>query len=309
MSDQKWIAIVNPNAGTGKGKRDWPIIRDLLHKHKISFEPFFTERRYHAMILTRNKIREGHKRIMVIGGDGTLNEVINGLFSQKELTTTEITLGMIPVGTGNDWARMFGISFNYEEAIKTLIKGKTFVQDAGRVVFTRKDQKIRRYFVNIAGIGFDALVTRKSNKLKEQGRSGKLLYFWNIFTSLFGYKHFHAEVKVDGSILECDVFSMNVGICQYNGGGMIQLPDAIPDDGIFDLTIIRKIGALGILKSLRVLYNGKIKNHPKVISLNGRNIYVNSQKTIFLETDGESLGHTPFEFEIIPQSVKIVRAG
>lgn len=309
MTNQKWIAIVNPNAGAGKCKRDWPVIKDLLNKFNISYDTVFTKKRFHAMILTRNKIREGYKNILVVGGDGTLNEVINGLFAQKDLITTDITLGMIPVGTGNDWARMFGISFEYEEAIKTLIKGKTFIQDAGRVIFTRKDQKIRRYFVNIAGIGFDALVTRKSNKLKEKGQSSKLLYFWNIFTSLFGYRHFHAEVKVDGDIHECDIFSMNVGICQYNGGGMIQLPDAIPDDGIFDLTIIKKIGALGILRSLPVLYNGKIKKHPKVISLNGKNILINSPKTIFLETDGESLGHTPFEFEIIPQSVKIVRAG
>ncbi len=309
MSDQKWIAIINPNAGAGRCAKDWPKISDLLKKYNVSFDTAFTERRFHAMILTRNKIREGYKKIIIVGGDGTMNEVINGLFAQKNLVTTDITLGMIPVGTGNDWARMFGISFKYEEAIKTLIKEKTFIQDAGRVIFTRKDQKIGRYFVNIAGIGFDALVTKKSNLLKEKGQGSKLLYFWNIFTSLFGYKHFHAELNIDGNTHEYDIFSMNVGICQYNGGGMMQLPDAIPDDGIFDLTIIKKIGALGILRSFPVLYNGKIKSHPRVISFNGKSIFVNSTKTIFLETDGESLGHTPFEFEIIPQSVKIVRAG
>jgi len=137
----------------------------------------------------------------------------------------------------------------------------------------------------------------------------KLLYFWNILTSLFGYKHFHAAVTVDGNLLECDIFSMNVGICQFNGGGMKQVPTAIPDDGIFDLTIIKKIGKFEILRSLPVLYNGKINSHPKVITLNGKKIQINSTKTIFLETDGENLGHTPFEFEIIPRSVKIVRAG
>ena len=122
MSDQKWIAIVNPNAGAGKCKKDWPKIRDLLKKYNVSFDSVYTEKRYHAMILTRKKIREGYKKIIVVGGDGTLNEVINGLFAQKNIVTTDITLGMIPVGTGNDWSRMFGISFKYEEAIKTLIK-------------------------------------------------------------------------------------------------------------------------------------------------------------------------------------------
>lgn len=308
MPENVWIAIVNPNAGAGKCHRDWPKIKTLLEKYDVKFHAEFTERRFHAMIIARNKIREGYKKIIVVGGDGTLNEVINGLFAQKDLLTTDITLGMIPVGTGNDWSRMFGISTKYEEAIKILIKEKTFIQDAGRVIFTRRDQKMGRYFINIAGIGFDALVTLKTNNLKDKKRGSKLLYFWNIFTSLFGYKHFHAELQVDGALHECDIFSMNIGICQYNGGGMLQLPDAIPDDGIFDLTIIKKIGALGILKSLPVLYNGKIKQHPRVLTLNGKNIQVNSSGTIFLETDGESLGHTPFEFEIIPQSVKIITA-
>jgi YegS/Rv2252/BmrU family lipid kinase len=309
MSEKNWLAIINPNAGAGKCARDWPKIKNLLEIHQVRFDPVFTERRYHAMVLSRKMIREGYTKIIVVGGDGTMNEVINGLFSQKALTTTDITLGMIPVGTGNDWARMFGISFQYEEAIKTLIKGKTFIQDAGRVLFNRSDRQVGRYFINIAGLGFDALVTRKSNNLKERGKSSKLLYFWNILTSLFGYKHFHAAVTVDGNLHECDIFSMNVGICQFNGGGMKQVPTAIPDDGIFDLTIIKKIGKFEILRSLPVLYNGKINSHPKVISLNGKKIQINSTKMIFLETDGENLGHTPFEFEIIPRSVKIVRAG
>lgn len=309
MSEKKWIAIVNPNAGAGKCSKDWPEINNLLEKYQVMFEPVFTERRYHAMVLSRKMIRKGYRRIIVVGGDGTMNEVINGLFAQKDLITTDITLGMIPVGTGNDWARMFGISFHYEDAIKTLIKGKTFIQDAGRVIFNRSDRQVGRYFINIAGLGFDALVTRKSNNLKERGKSSKLLYFWNIFTSLFGYKHFHASVTVDGNLHECDIFSMNVGICQFNGGGMKQVPTAVPDDGIFDLTIIKKIGKFEILRSLPILYNGKINKHPKVISLNGKKIHIISEKTIFLETDGENLGHTPFEFEIIPRSVKIVRAG
>ncbi len=309
MTDKKWIAIVNPNAGAGKCGRDWPKIKILLDKYNVSYDAFFTRRRLHAMVITRQKIREGYRKVLVVGGDGTMNETINGLFSEKDLITTDITLGMIPVGTGNDWARMFGISFKYEKAIKTLLKGKTFVQDAGRVIFTRKEKKVFRYFINIAGLGFDAMVTRKSNDLKERGKSSKLLYFWNIFTGMLGYKHTSAHINVDGMDHEFDIFSMNIGICQYSGGGMRQVPEAVPDDGIFDMTIIKKIGRFQILRSIPWLYNGKITRHPKVVSMNGKNIRVNSKNTIFLETDGESLGHTPFEFEIIPQSLKIVRAG
>src|SRR5690606_32385111 len=119
--------------------------------------------------------REGYREFIIVGGDGTLNEVINGIFAQKDLDPIEITIGMIPVGTGNDWCRMFGIPFNYHEAVKTILKGKTFIQDVGKVYFLRQQQQYKRYFINIAGIGFDAVVAKKGNDLKEQGKSSIFL--------------------------------------------------------------------------------------------------------------------------------------
>ncbi len=306
MPYKKWLVIVNPNAGAGKCGRDWPLIEEILRDEIGNFELALTVRRFHAMIIARNKINEGFKKIIVVGGDGTLNEVINGLFAQKQFNTTDITLGMIPVGTGNDWSRMFGIPFGYNDAVKTIKKGHTFIQDAGRVVFTKQDRTQRRYFINIAGIGFDAIVTKRSNELKEKGKNGKVMYFMNIFAKLFGYRHFLATVNIDGTIYHHDIFSMNVGICKYSGGGMIQVPDAIADDGKFDLTIIKKMRKLEVIRSLPKLYNGQIKKHPKVQFFIGKTIQINSPKSVYLETDGESLGHTPFEFEIIPRSVRII---
>lgn len=284
------------------------MIESLLINSMLKFEYILTERKFHAMVLTRKYILQGYRNFIVVGGDGTLNEIINGIFAQESIKTSDITIGMIPVGTGNDWSRMFKIPHNYKEAIQTLVQGNTFTQDVGRVYFTRKDKKIRRFFINIAGMGFDAMVAQKSNDLKEKGKSGKLLYFWNILIGLFGYKHFPAWVTVDGDISECDVFSMNIGICQFSGGGMKQVPNAIADDGIFDLTIIKKIGRFDVIRSLPLLYNGKIVNHRKVMALNGKNIKVESHEQVFLETDGESLGNSPFEFDIFPRSIQVITA-
>ncbi len=306
MSDKKWLIIVNPNAGAGKCGRDWPTIEKILSEELQAYEIAFTVRRFHAMIIARNKIKEGCKKIIVVGGDGTLNEVINGLFAQKQYKTTDITLGMVPVGTGNDWSRMFSIPQNYREAVKTIKNGNIFIQDAGRVIFTNQGRKTGRYFINIAGIGFDAIVTKRSNELKEQGKNSQVLYFMNIFAKLFGYRHFTASLNIDGITYHHDIFSMNIGICKYSGGGMIQVPDAIADDGQFDLTIIKKMRKLEVLRSLPKLYNGRIKSHPKVQSFIGKNIIIDSRRSVYLETDGESLGHTPFEFEIIPRSVRII---
>jgi diacylglycerol kinase family enzyme len=213
---------------------------------------------------------------------------------------------MITVGTGNDWGRMHGIPADYEEAIKILTLNKTFIQDAGKVRYCNKNEPVDRYFVNIAGMGFDAEVTRKSNRLKQRGKGGPFLYFVNIFTSLLNFRHVEALINVDGQNVVNKIFSLNVGICRYNGGGMIQAPTAIPDDGLFDLTVIRKLSKPNVIFSLKRLYNGTIHKHPKVDIYTGRSIRIESRDTIRLETDGESLGHTPIEFRIIPRSVKVL---
>jgi diacylglycerol kinase family enzyme len=119
---------------------------------------------------------------------------------------------------------------------------------------------------------------------------------------------FRTMITIDGKEKEIDTFSMNIGICQYNGGGMKQVPDAIPDDGIFDLTIIKKIGRFEVLRSIPRLYDGRIKSHRKVESYNGKKILIRSKGKVFLETDGENLGHTPFEFEILPRKLRVIRA-
>ncbi len=305
--DQSWLVVVNPNAGRRRGLLDWEKISGLLIHQNLEFNPVFTECPGHATKIVIEHVEgDGYRKIVVVGGDGTMNEVVNGIFMQKRFKTTDITLGMITVGTGNDWGRMFGIPSDYEEAIRVLTLNRTFIQDAGVVSYCYGDRSADRYFVNIAGMGFDAEVARRTNRLKEKGKGGVLLYFVNIFTSLINFRHVEALISVDGLDVENKIFSMNVGIGRYSGGGMIQVPNAIPDDGLFDLTVIRKLSKPNVILSLKRLYNGTIHKHPKVDSYTGRSIRVESRDMIRLETDGESLGHTPFEFRIIPKSVKVL---
>ena len=286
--------------------RDWGLIEGWLNHFKFKYHPVFTEYPRHAIHLTRDLVERGYKRIIAVGGDGTMNEVVNGVFLQQRFKTTEISLGMITVGTGNDWGRMFAIPRDYKEAVQVLLENRTFIQDAGMVEYKRNGTSENRYFVNIAGLGFDAEVVRKTNRLKEKGKGGPLLYLINIFTSLINYKFVNAVISVDGTDLEHEILSMNVGICKYNGGGMISVPGAVPDDGLFDLTVINRMSRPNIIWSLRRLYDGTINEHPRVDSFTGKSIRVESKDRIMLETDGESLGHTPLEFSILPKSVKII---
>jgi len=256
--------------------------------------------------MARDLIRKGHSKIIVVGGDGTMNEVINGLFSQDKVNTTEVMLGMISVGTGNDWARMFNIPNNYEEAILTIKKQHTFIQDAGLVHYTKDGNEWKRYFINIAGMGFGARVVERTNKMKSKGKSGPLLYFYNIFTSLMRYRSQKANMVIDGKSMDRSIFSLNVGICKYNGGGMIQVPHAVADDGLYSITLIKKMGKLNVLANVNRLYNGSIVNHSKVETYLAHEVEIGGSPKLQIETDGESLGHGPLKFSIIPRSVRVI---
>ena len=306
MNNSNWIAIVNRVAGGGKTERDWPLIDQILKKHGIPFEPHFTNRRLHASVIARNKIKEGYSKIIVVGGDGTMNEVINGVFAQKRINTTEVMLGMISVGTGNDWARMFNIPADYEGAVQTIKQQKTFIQDAGLVNYRKNEKEWKRYFINIAGMGFGARVVERSNRMKDKGKSGPFLYFYNIFYSLIRYRAQKAEIEIDGITYDRTVFSLNVGIGKYNGGGMIQVPHAIADDGLYSITLIKKIGKLTVLANMKRLYNGSIVTHSKVETYMAKSIQIDGSRRLQIETDGESLGHGPMSFKVIPRSIMVI---
>jgi len=287
IPNEKHLVIVNPNAGKGKGKKDWEKISGLLKKEGFIFETVFTKQRHHAIDLTREYIENGYRKIIVVGGDGTMNEVVNGVFGQKKVPVSQIILGMITVGTGNDWGRMFNIPVDYSEAISTLKKCSTFMQDAGIVKYYTGVKRESRYFINIAGLGFDALVVEKTNRQKDRGRKGVLLYFWNILANLLYYKFTITEITVDGHHIKNETFTISIGIGKYTGGGMMQTPNAIPDDGLFDLTVIKKMRKGEIIRSLKRLYDGTILDHPKVESYTGKIITINSEPKINLEVDGE----------------------
>ena len=305
---KKWYVVVNPNAGSRKIKHDWPEIKMLLSEAGFEFGFVFTEGSLDAIELVKKAIADGERNFIAVGGDGTFNEVANGIFSQAEVNQEEFTLAAIPVGTGNDWGRMFSIPADYKQAIEIINKGQTFVQDVGIAEYQQGGSRQKRYFVNVAGIGFDALVAHKTNKQKESGKKASAFsYFANLLTSLFEYKPKQIQLDINGKSWDFNTFSLTVGICRFNGGGMMQSPLAIPDDGLLDVTVIKKIGMGTLATQLKNLYNGTFIRHPKVFTSRGSRVKINSAKSNFsLEADGESLGNGPFEFSILPRVLRVV---
>lgn len=301
-----WFLVVNPRAGGGKGRVDWPTIKGLLKAYKVEFDYAFTEHKHHAVEITVKAINNGYKKIIAVGGDGTLNEVVNGIFIQKKSAPLDIIIGVIAVGTGNDWFRMYDIPLGYEECVKAIKSEYVFKQDVGKVEYWESMVQHSRYFVNAAGIGFDAEVAQRTNRLKDLGRRGAVLYMLSLLKALLGYHHTKVNVSVDGANVQENAFSLTLGIGRFNGAGMMQVPNALANDGLYDITLIKKISKLGVIKNIHRLYNGSILNHPKISSYRGSVIEIKSEPPIKLETDGESLGESPFRFTILPEAINVV---
>lgn len=302
----KWAVILNPHAGGGKGQKDQNKIEKHLRKKGIDYELFISEYPKHAIQLTKTALEKGITQIIVAGGDGTLNEVANGVLMNGKYNTNEIILGVIPIGTGNDWIKTFNIPNNYKGAIKKMRKRKTLFQDIGKITYAENEKEYIRYFSNMAGFGFDALAAQKANQLKAKGHTGLWIYLVSVLKAYFEYQTRRVKISVDDRELEDLIFSASIGIGKFNGGGMMQAPGAVPNNGLFEITIIKKIGMFGILRNLVGLYNGNFVKDSHVDCYQAKKVTIWSQNPLAGEVDGETLGKSQFEIEIVPQSLQMI---
>ena len=306
-SIERWFVIVNPVSGGGKGLGDFPEISHLLRENGIEHDPAFTEHRHHATELTVEAVNRGYRKIIVVGGDGTLNEVVNGLFIQKQCEPKDILIAVIAVGTGNDWVRTFGFPRNYSVAIRAIKEGHSFLQDVGKVTYTESKYEQTRYMANVAGLGFDAYVIQIFNHLKLKGYKGKWLYLYSLLRGYFSAKPAGTTIEVDGEVIYNKLlFSLAVGICRYNGGGIQQLPRAVANDGLLDLTIIRPVHWWHVIFRAMRLFNGKIYSIGHVHHAQGKVVKINSAPNIPIETDGELQGTTPVTISVVPQAIRFM---
>ena len=303
----KWFVVVNPISGSGKGLDDFPLISKLLRDNGIRCESVFTEHKCHATELTVSAINSGYRHIIVVGGDGTLHEVVNGLFIQKCVEPSEVTIAVIAVGTGNDWIRMFGIPKCYSEAIRAIKEGYTFLQDVASVEYEESMYRQVRYAANVAGVGFDADVIKCLLRMRSKGVVGKSSYLRALIRSFFRYKPTGTKIWVDDRLIYNNLMlSMAIGVGKYNGGGIQQLPEAVADDGLLDITIIRPLHWWNIIFRLRRLFNGSIYTIGHVLYAKGKHIRIESSPELPLEVDGELYGHSPVEINNVHRKVRVI---
>ena len=301
-----WKVIVNPNAGSGRGRREWDEISKLLDEAGIQFSSAVSQFKYNSIDLVRQAWQEGYRKFIAVGGDGTIHEVVSGIMSMDR-SNSDVVLAVIPVGTGNDWGREWGVTTDHRLAVDIIAKGNTRVQDLAEVHSVRNGKDNIRFMVNIGGLGFDANVCFKVDGYKDAGKTGGSLYVRGLLRAFFGYTNKRFKVVVDGSTLyEGPVFSTAFGIGRYSGGGMLQTPEALPDDGLLEVTVIKKIPKLKVIFSIKKLYSGDIYTIKQVIHTKGRQVHVESSPAAKVEVDGEAIGLSPATVVMIPQALRIV---
>ncbi len=302
-----WLMLVNPEAGGGRAMEDFPRISLLLRQAGIEFEPIFAEYPTHTVELTVKAVNDGFRKIIIVGGDGTLHEVVNGLFIQKSAEAKEVLLALIAVKKNSDWLRSYGAPASYAEAIEAIAAGYTMLQDVGVVTYEQSQYKQQRYMANVASVGFGAFIVKRTAHLRNKGVNRPWRYAWNAARAFFRYKSTGVKVWVDDKLIHNNLLmSMFVGVCRYNNRGMQLLPEAIADDGLLDLSLVRPVYIWHILFRLKYLFNGKIYKIGHVHKARGKKIRIESIPETLLEVDGTVLGDTPIEFHILQRAINVV---
>ncbi|MCQ2497071.1 MAG: diacylglycerol kinase family lipid kinase [Lachnospiraceae bacterium] len=302
--------IVNPGSKTGKGSRLWAGIEDKLKSSKIDYNAFFTKESGDATKLAAficNKHPE-MKRIVVVGGDGTANEAINGLSDYDSFI-----LGYVPTGSGNDLARGLGIADDTLTACENVIHPHAFKQiDHGMV--KSFDGSINRKFGVSSGIGYDADIcySAEHSKLKKalnKIKLGKLVYYLLGFKHIFSNKPAKAVITIDGKhkhYYKKLIFAANMNTV-YEGGGMPMAPAADPTDGKITVTIVHDVSKFRHLLLMFPVIKGKHINHKGVEQITARKIEVETDRPLMIHTDGEYAGRSNrVTFSCIPEKVRMI---
>ncbi|MFC1952069.1 diacylglycerol/lipid kinase family protein [Chloroflexota bacterium] len=295
--------IVNPVAGAYSTRRKWPHISKLLEHVGLSFDYEYTEGAGHAIELAREAASDGYRYIVAVGGDGTVNEVANGILNST--SPTETSLGVISTGTSSDFVRSAGIPRDYIRACSSLCSSQRQLIDVGVVEFKRGGQTLQRFFVNVGGVGFDATVVEATEKWPKFF-GGTIPYLAGLFRTLLGYRHKAVVIRVGGRVDIKRVLNVVVANGSYFGGGMHIAPRAELNDNLLDVLVIGDMGKFELVKALPTVYKGTHINHPKVSMEQVTRITFESPERLLVHADGELLGECPASFWLVPGALSIV---
>lgn len=259
-----------------------------------------SERPGHLTELAREAIRGGARQLVVVGGDGSVNEVVNGLEGGED-----VELAVVARGTGWDFVRTFGIPRDLDAAVAVALEGDVREVDLGRVTYrTWAGEEAVALFANVGSAGISGAIARRANDTSK-AFGGRVSYYWATLAVFFGWTAGELRVTVDGEVRAGRMIDVMACNGRYLGGGMMMCPEAEPDDGLFDVMLIGDVTKRDLLLVLPKTYRGAHLPHPRLEVLRGAVVTVESEEPLPVEVDGEQPGTTPARFEVVPRALRL----
>ena len=250
--------------------------------------------------LAREAVRSGASLLVVVGGDGSVNEVVNGIAEAEG-----VELAVIPRGTGWDFARTFGLPRDVDAAVGIALSGAVREIDLGVVAYRSwAGAEVRSSFANVASAGISGAIAQRANETSK-ALGGKISYYWATLAVFARWKTSEMRVSVDDEIRSGKMIDVMIANGRYVGGGMMMCPEAVPDDGLFDVLLIGDVTKRDLLFTLPKSYRGKHLPHPRLELLRGRVVTVDADEALPIELDGEQPGTTPARFEVVPRALRL----
>jgi diacylglycerol kinase (ATP) len=307
------FVVVNPHSGNGRTGREWKSIEPALASAFPRMSVAFTHRRREATMLVRNALREGHLEIIAVGGDGTINEAVNGFFDAGGPISPDAVFGYVTSGTGGDFRKSFGIEAGAQAGIARLRNAPVRAIDIGRLsCLSRHGEPLVRHFANIASFGLSGAVVDSVNRARiAKLFGGAFAFAFHSALDMLTYSDRVVRIIVDNTYDEIAAIStVAVANGQYFGGGMRVAPSALTDDGAFDVVIVGGAKRSQMMKDMKLIYTGEHIEKPNVRVLRGRKVVAvpvaqTRGRAVLIETDGESAGRLPATFEILPRALNL----
>jgi len=295
------VFLVNPASANGSTGRRWPELARRAAAGGLVGDTLFSERPGHLAELAREAALGGADLLVVVGGDGSVNEVANGLVGLGHPPEVAI----VPRGTGWDFSRTFGVPRKIDEAVRVALEGDVRTLDLGRASYRAWDgSDATAAFANVASAGISGAIAKRANETTK-ALGGKASYLWAIFAVFSGWQASEVELEVDGERRNGLMFDVVVANGRFFGGGLQICPDAQPDDALFDVLTIGDVTKRDLVQSVPKMYRGTHLPHPKAELLRGAAVTVTSSTPLPIELDGEQPGTTPVTFEVVPGAFRL----
>jgi len=295
------VFLVNPASSNGSTGRRWPELARRAAAAGLDGATLFSERQGHLAELAREAALDGAELLVVVGGDGSVNEVVNGLAGLGR----QPAVAVVPRGTGWDFSRTFGIPRKIDDAVQIALQGDVRTIDLGRASYRAWDgSDATAWFANVASAGMSGAIAKRANETTK-ALGGKASYLWATFAVFSGWEATEIEVAVDGERRAGPMFDVVIANGRFFGGGLEICPEAEPDDGLFDVLTIGDVTKRDLVQTMPRMYRGTHLPHPKAELLRGSSVTVKSETPLPIELDGEQPGTTPVTFEVAAGALRL----